>query len=51
MNRKNKKETKTETTSTEHRADSLKMITDQTQEKKSVGEIWHLPLQNGNVLN
>lgn len=33
MNRKNKKETKTETTSREHRADSLKMITDQTQEK------------------
>lgn len=33
MNRKNKKETKTETTSREHRADSLEMITDQTQEK------------------
>lgn len=33
MNRKNKKETKTEATSREHRADSLEMITDQTQEK------------------
>lgn len=42
-------------TSREHRADTLKMITDQTQvttlKENPAGEIWHLLLQNGHILN